>query len=319
MSSPKSGPPDLSALAYAALRKHRSDCRKLVSKQRRLVCFYSNPVIPFEFLYQPHLKNLQSLTSFPREMRAAINLVSSVDILLQPATTIDTMRATVQTYQPGVVYWSGHTFEGEPVFESEEGRIQVLPSSPDYSHLRIMTCDVDTFWESLSASMNLACVVLAACESKVFTSNLFSRSRERASGAGRGVSFVCWATVVDDAAAAAFARATYDYMRGVFEEEKNFDEEELFRVGLQGVVDAGFRFADPMAYQPRQRRLYAGVPVLVTADARGEMLTRTPSAFGFAEAGRVDEELEGAPLETPRPPLRRIDSKKENTDPNGLP
>ncbi len=77
MSSPKSGPPDLSALAAAALRKHRRDCRKLVLKHRSLVCFYSNPVIPFEFSYHPHLKNLQSLTSFPREMRAAINLVSS--------------------------------------------------------------------------------------------------------------------------------------------------------------------------------------------------------------------------------------------------
>jgi hypothetical protein len=217
-----------------------------------------------------------------------------------------------------VVYWSGHTFKGEPVFESEEGRIQMLPSSPDYPHLGVGTCDVATFWKSLSVSRNLTCVVLAACESKEFTSGLFELSRKGARGAGRGVSFVCWKTVVDDAAATAFAKETYEYMRGVFEEEKNFDEEELFRVGLRGVVKAGFTFADPMTFLPRHRHLYAGVPVLVTADARGEMLTRTPSDFEFEEAEGVAKERQGAPLETSRPPLSRFEREKENTGQNSL-
>ena len=207
---------DMTNLPQTEPKKHTKlihKCKRLIDFRSRKIAFlYTNPRLSQKF---QQVTGLQTLNALTREMRYVISLLNPFDFIIQPATTLENFTQTLTKYSPVIVFWSGHTVpldDGKLLFENNIGNIDmvepksladILIKQNQLKILILMGCNTDKIAEIISKTMS--------------------------------IHVICWSTVTEDDAAAAFTSGMIHYIQDMLYKNSKITEntaKEIFAKGL---------------------------------------------------------------------------------------
>lgn len=201
------------------LRKSREtqlkNCKHMIMRlPRKVVFLYSNPTVSDKFFQQTNLSKLNALS---REMRYVINLLNPFDFMLHPATTLNNFKEILQKYKPEIIVWSGHTLQDQLIFESESGKI----SPKTVNAQKCVEILKNTY---IDLPNRLKVFVLMGCNTDKLGDKICQELK---------VHVICWSTVTEDNAAAAFTSGMIHYIRNMLDKNLNIDARIMFEEGLK--------------------------------------------------------------------------------------
>lgn len=202
-----------------ARRKQRFICKNLLKffgTSRVMCCFYADPVAPIQL-------NLKPLKMLTHEMKNVINLLSPVDVHVEPAMTLVDMEVRLKQFSPKIVMWSGHALGDSLAFENRNGKIDYPKNS------------------ELQKAFNKELKVLAiiACRSEVVLQTL---------KLAPGVIGIGFEYVVEDTAAKVFVHGMLAEIKRVVDEFLPIDGNRVFEAGVASFQEAGYKPGDPSKY-----------------------------------------------------------------------
>ena len=190
---------------------------KYVNLTKRAIVFYSNPVLP------PQL-NLRNLTNLTHEMKNVLNMISPIDIHVEPASSVDDLKLRIQQFRPEVIFWSGHAFADSLLFELPNGK----PDLP-----------INSILNNIFNEEFINTIVLLSCSSKKVVSNMsFTKSK----------TLVGFETIVEDSAAATFAKGMLENLKEQLNETMKISGQKLYDSGLNSFTENGYKPGDPKPY-----------------------------------------------------------------------
>ena len=190
------------------------NCKQMIMRlPRKVVFLYSNPTVSEKFFQQTNLSKLNALS---REMRYVISLLNPFDFIMQPATTFVNFKEILQKFKPEIIVWSGHTLENQLIFESESGKI-----SPETVNAQECVEILKNTYIDLPNRLKV--FVLMGCNTDKIGDTICQELN---------VHVICWSTVTEDNAAAAFTSGIIHYIRNIFDRNLNIDADIMFAEGL---------------------------------------------------------------------------------------
>jgi len=220
-------------ISWAALGKLHDQADAISGGQVELLALFSNPRLAPATrggFFQGALPPLR----LGLELKALLRAVPPVHLAIEPAASIDDVVEALSKHQPLIVNFSGHGLNGSIAFELPDGSVELPAAKAFVAALRRARGD---------AAVRLQCIVLNGCDTCELGVHIVS--------AMPWLRVVCWAGLVEDSAARAFAGGLNDAL-GTFLAARKPLSSELFELaywaGIERFTQRGFRFGDPRRY-----------------------------------------------------------------------
>jgi len=220
-------------ISWAALGKLHDQADAIAGGQVELLALFSNPRLAPATrggFFQGALPPLR----LGLELKALLRAVPPVHMAIEPAASIDDVVEALSKHQPLIVNFSGHGLNGSIAFELPDGRVELPAPHAFVAALRRARAD---------AAVRLQCIVLNGCDTCELGVHVVT--------AMPWLRVVCWAGLVEDSAARAFAGGLNDALGTFLAARKPLSPELIelaYWAGIERFAQRGFRFGDPRRY-----------------------------------------------------------------------
>ena len=204
-------------------KTQRKECERLLANYRKIVCFYANPKLPREF-------QLLSLNALTREMRYIIHSFSPINFHIEPATTQENIKESLQLYKPDIIAFSAHTWSGNIMLETGNGQLDPITSEQFTNIIK----------ESTKQHVP-SCILLLACDTKLFAEKLSKEFPQTC--------ILFWSSVkVEDRAAQLFTQLFFENLNTKIQEDITIQDYIKFWENSLESFKEKFHIQDPEDY-----------------------------------------------------------------------
>lgn len=210
--------------AYVLLSRVAAQERRIERVEIELLGIFSNPRVTAAVV-----RDMLRPLALGQEIKFLLRAVPNDNLAIEAAASLADVAPALRKHNPRALHFSGHSVSNSLVFEQPNGQLELPPPADLIAQLT----------ERIAPRLRL--IFLNGCKTAELGHTIVSAEPRLA--------VVCWATIVEDAAARAFAQGFYDAIGDHL--KRSDDPPDLltaFRSGLERFATDGGKLGNPEHY-----------------------------------------------------------------------